>query len=231
MAFALVLRANPRLECFLVFDAPRLPARLDTVAANSREHRGRLLAPHHRNPRIRPHPQEAWIERTSAHPVVAGAVAAADDHGELRHLRTRYGRDHFRAVARDATRLVFLADHEAGNVLQKYERDAALHAKLDEMRALQRRFRIENAVVRDNADRITPDSREASDERRSVARFELVEVRIVDDARDHFADVVRLADIRVDDAIKFIGRVPRRDGLGHVQLSRLARVQVADHPP
>src|SRR5260221_4132767 len=33
----------------------------------------RSLAPHDRNPRVGPHPQQARLERPAAHPVVAGA--------------------------------------------------------------------------------------------------------------------------------------------------------------
>ena len=49
-------------------------------------------------------------------------------------------------------RLVLLADHEARDVLQEQQRDAALVAELDEVRALQRRFGEQDAVVRDDAD-------------------------------------------------------------------------------
>ncbi len=53
----------------------------------------------------------------------------------------------------DAAGLVFLADHEAGDVLQEDQRDFALAAQLDEMRALQRAFGKQHAVVGENADR------------------------------------------------------------------------------
>jgi hypothetical protein len=39
-------------------------------------------------------------------------------------------------VARDAFVLVLAADHEAGDVLQEHQRDLALAAQLDEVRAL-----------------------------------------------------------------------------------------------
>ena len=46
-----------------------------------------------------------------------------------------------------------LPDDEARDVLQEEERDSALPAQLDEVRALERRLREEDAVVRDDADR------------------------------------------------------------------------------
>ena len=55
-------------------------------------------------------------------------------------LRAGNGRDHLGAVLGDALVLVSPAHHEAGDVLQEHERDAALGAQLDEMRALQRRL-------------------------------------------------------------------------------------------
>jgi hypothetical protein len=67
-----------------------------------------------------------------------------------------------------------------------------LAAELDEVRALLRRLAEQDAVVGDDADRHAVEAREAGDERRPVARLELVEARAVDDARDHLAHVVGL---------------------------------------
>src|SRR5207249_4517918 len=86
----------------------------------------------------------------------------------------------------------FAADHEAGNVLQEYQRDLALAAKLDEMRRLQRRLGEENAVVGDDPDRITPDAGETADQGLAIERLELVQLAAVDDARDHLAYVAAL---------------------------------------
>ena len=55
-----------------------------------------------------------------------------------------------------------LPDHEAGDVLQEDQRHAALGAQLDEVRALQRALREQDAVVGDDADRIAPDVGEAA---------------------------------------------------------------------
>ena len=52
---------------------------------------------------------------------------------------------------------------------------AALAAELDEVRALLRRLGEEDAVVREDPDRVALDAREAGDERLAVERLELVE--------------------------------------------------------
>src|SRR5579883_2526713 len=190
MALRLVLRADGRLEGFLLLRAPGAAARFEIVAAHGREHRRRLLAPHHRDARIGPHPQQARAIGATAHAVIAGAEAAADDEGEFRHIGAGDRRYHLGAVLGDAARLVFAPDHEAGDVLEKDERDAALRAKLDEMRAFERALGEENTVIGDDADGIAPDARKAGDERLAVELLELVELAAIDDARDDLADII-----------------------------------------
>ena len=111
-----------------------------------------------------------------------------------------------RAVFGDAAMFVFLADHEAGDVLQEDQRRVALRAQLDEMRPLERALAEEDPVVGQDADRMTVDVREAAHERRSVARLELGEGRAVDDARDDVADVVGLARVGRHDAVDRLAR-------------------------
>jgi len=96
--------------------------------------------------------------------------------------------------------------HEARDVLQEYEGYPPLHAQLDEMGALERRFGEQDAVVGDDADGIAPEARETGDEGRAVARLELVELAAVDDARDHLAHVVGLLDVGADDAVDVFNR-------------------------
>ena len=72
----------------------------------------------------------------------------------------RHRGHHLGAVLGDAAGLVFAADHEAGDVLQEHQRDAALGAEFDEMRALERALGKEDAVIGEDADRIAPDPRE-----------------------------------------------------------------------
>ena len=102
-----------------------------------------------------------------------------------------------------------LADHEADDVLQEQQRNAALAAQFDEVRGLQRAFGKQDAVVADDADRHAVEMREAGDEGGAVQRLELVELGAVDDARDHLAHVVLLLEVDRHHAVE-LGDVERR---------------------
>src|ERR1051326_8968717 len=58
MPLRFVLRADRRLEFVLLLGAPLRAARAHAVAPHRRQDRGSLLAAHHRDARIRPHPQK-----------------------------------------------------------------------------------------------------------------------------------------------------------------------------
>ena len=92
---------------------------------------------------------------------VAAAAAGIAYDGELRHLRARDRRDELGAVLGDAALLRVGADHEAADVLQEDERDAALRAELDEVRALEGGLGEEDAVVGEDADAVAVDAGEA----------------------------------------------------------------------
>src|SRR5207253_3343751 len=118
---------------------------------------------------------------------------------------------------------------EAGDVLQEHERDAALAAELDEVRALLRRLGEENAVIREDPDRDALDPREAGDERLAVELLELLEARAVDEPRDQLARVGLVPKVLRDQAVE-VGGVERwRLRLGEVpRRLRRTQVQVAD---
>src|SRR5262249_46084875 len=147
MPLPLVLFADRHLERFVLRRAPRSAFRLDRLLAQEAEHARRLLAAHYRDARIRPHPEQARAVRAPAHAVIAGAVAAADDGRVFREAGGGDGGDHFGAVLGDALRLVFAAHHEAGDVLEKQQRNVALAGELDEVRALERALAEQDAVV------------------------------------------------------------------------------------
>ena len=109
----------------------------------------------------------------------------------------------------DAAGLGIPSDHEAGDVLQEQQRDAALVAQLDEVRALLRRLAEQHAVVGDDADRMPVDAGEAGDERLAVLALELVELAAVDESRDDLAHVVGLVHVDRHDAVE-LGRRRRR---------------------
>jgi hypothetical protein len=114
-----------------------------------------------------------------------------------------HGRHHLGAVAGDAFVLVLAADHEAGDVLQEHQRDLALAAQLDEVRALLRALAEQDAVVGDDAHRHALDVREAAHQRGAKAGLELVELAAVDDAGDDLAHVEGLARVGGDHAVQF----------------------------
>ena len=89
---------------------------------------------------------------------------------------------------------------------------SALRANLDEMRAFQRAFREQDAVVGDDADQHAGKPREAGDQRRSIARLEFVEGRTVDKPRNEFSRASYcFAQIDGDDALELFGGIERLD--------------------
>src|SRR5690606_8102943 len=99
---------------------------------------------------------------------------------------------------------------------------------LDEVRAFLRRFREQDAVVGDDADRHAVNMGEARNEGGAEARLEFVELRSVDDACNDFAYVVGLARIVRNDAVEFL-RVVQWLGVGlALKLYRLVMIQPAD---
>ena len=175
---------------------------LDAVAPHGGEHARGLLAAHHADARVRPHPQEARRVRAAAHAVVAGAEAAADDDRELRHrARVATAVTIFApclampsaSYLRPTMKPVMFCRNTSGTLRWQHSsmKCAPFSATLGE----------QDAVVGDDADRHALDVREAGDQRGAVARLELVELAAVDDARDHLAHVVRLARVGRDHAV------------------------------
>ncbi len=228
MALQFVLGADRCHEGRFFVGAPGLAGGLQAVTPDGCQHLRRLLAAHHRDACIGPHPQETRRVRPTAHAVVASAKGTPDDDRELRDPGAGDGGHHLGAIAGNAAIFVFATDHETGDVLQKEQRDAALRAEFDEMRGFQRRFREQDAVVGDDADRIAPETSETADDRRPVARLELVEIGAIDEAGDDLANVEGFPGVGRDHAIQFVDRVDRFARFGEAQRRTLAPVEVAD---
>src|SRR6266699_570433 len=228
ISLALVIVPDRLLEFFFLLGAPRLAPRLDIVAAHGGEHRGGLLPTHDRNSRIGPDEQEPRRVGPPAHTVIAGAVGSPDDQGELGHLRAGDRRHHLGAVLGDAARLIFTADHEAGDVLQEQQRDFSLAGELDEMRGFQRAFRIEDALIGQNADRNSMQVRKAGDERRAVEFLELVELGSIDQAREHLVHVVLLLEVHGHDPVDLGGLVGGLARLAERNVDAFPGIEVAD---
>src|SRR3546814_20418577 len=105
----------------------------------------------------------------------------------------------------DPLRLIFAADHEAGDILEEQQGNAPLAGEFDEMRALLRAFAEQHAVIGQDRYRHAPYMGEAADERGDVKRLELVKFAAVDDAGDALAHVIGGADALGADAVQFFG--------------------------
>ena len=96
------------------------------------------------------------------------------------------------------------------------------------MRALQRGLGEQDAVVGEDRDRVAPQVREAADQRLAVERLELVEFGAVDQARDHLAHVVGLAQVARHDAVELRGLVRGQGGLAAPEPGRRPVIEAAD---
>src|SRR5215469_8313038 len=119
MALALVLLANRLFESILLLGRPTAARSLELSALHGGEHARGLLAAHHGDARVGPLKEKSRRVRAPAHGVIARAVAAPDDDGELWNLGAGHRGDQLGAVLGDAARLGAAADHEAGDVLEE----------------------------------------------------------------------------------------------------------------
>src|SRR5262245_26447855 len=102
--------------------------------------------------------------------------------------------DHLRAVLGNATDLGFTSDHEAGDVLQEDEWDAALVTQLDEMRRLESGLTEKDSIVGDNADWVSVNARKATHKCCAVARFELAEFASIHEAGNDLVNIIGRAE-------------------------------------
>ena len=114
--------------------------------------------------------------------------------------------DHLRAVLGDAAGFSFASDHEAGDVLQEHERDAALVAQFDEVSRFERGLAEQDSIIGDDADGVSVNAREAADQSRAVARFELAEFTTVYEAGDDLVNIVTCSKSAWQNSINFFGR-------------------------
>ena len=77
------------------------------------------------------------------------------------------------------------------------------------MRALEGGFGKQDAVIGDNPDRVSVQMGKAGHQCLAIQRLELIELRAIDDARDHLAYIIGFADIGIHHAIEFFGRIKR----------------------
>src|SRR5690606_3138864 len=116
---------------------------------------------------------------------------------------------------------------EAGDVLQENERNLALAAQLDKVRALEGGFGKQNAVVGDDAHRHSLQMSEAADQGGAVAGLEFVELGAVHQAGNDFAHIKGSAQVRGKQPVEVLGGVERFARFAHIQLHVLFAIQVA----
>src|SRR5215210_6459886 len=228
VAFILVLFEDRGFEVFALLIGHLFVLAPQAFFLHGEEDVRGLLAAHHADAGVWPHPEEARRVGPAAHPVVAGPEGAADDHGKLWDAGVCHGHDQLGSVLRDTAGLVFFADHEARYVLQEEEWDATRAAKLYEVRALERTLGEENAVVGKDANGVAHDAREPAHQRLAVERLELVQPAAVYHPCDDLPHVVALPVVVGDDTVQFFRVVERLLGLIDGPGYRLLRVQFLD---
>ncbi len=109
---------------------------------------------------------------------------------------------HLCAVLGNSAGLVVASDHEAHDILQEQQRNAALAAQFDEVRSLKCAFRKQDSVVAENANRYAVDMRKAGHQSRSVERLEFVELGRIDNSRDHLTHIVLFLQVDRHDSVQ-----------------------------
>ena len=130
-------------------------------------------------------------------------------------------------------RLVFLPDHEAGDVLQEHAAGSArLHASSMKCVAFSADSEKRMPLFASDADRVAVQVREAGDQRRAVVRLELVELASRRRSRAMTSRTsYGFARVRRNHAVDFFGRVERLARLAHVGRDALAVVELGDDAP
>jgi hypothetical protein len=92
-----------------------------------------------------------------------------------------------------------------GNVLEEEQRDISLLAQLNEMGTLERRLGVEHAVVCQDSNRHTVQTRKPSDQSGPVECLELGESAAVHNSGDDLAHIDNLLQVGAHDARQIIG--------------------------
>src|SRR5690606_12171618 len=179
------------------------------VLGDDAQHLAGLGAAHYRGAAVGPGEDEARVQTTAAHGIVAGAVGATDDDGQLRHGAVGDGLDQLGTVLDHAVLLGLGADHETGGVVEEQDRRVALLAQLDELSRLGRATRGDRAVVADEAAGLAFDVQVAADGLAVELVLEVEELGAVGDAGNDLAYVVGFLGVCRNDAEQFFGRVQR----------------------
>src|SRR5437764_5254492 len=159
--------------------------RLTRMGRSSTTHNGhnspKLFATHNGNAMIGPGKNEARIERAPRHTIVTSAITGPNHQRDMWDCRVGDSVNKLGSILNNAAFLIKRADHEAGNVLQKENGDGAGIAQLDKVCPLLCLLGKENTIVSEHANRKAMDGTPPGHECRPEERFELIEVRVIQD--------------------------------------------------
>src|SRR6266480_1951319 len=126
-------------RCFLVATI--------TSAGEDRKHRIRCLrGAHHGVTRVWPRHDKSRVVCFAAHGIIPRAKRSSNDRGDFRHNGITDRVHEFSAAANNAALLCVASDHEAGDILEKDDRQTGLVAIHYETRGLIGTFGINNAA-------------------------------------------------------------------------------------
>src|SRR3546814_13026085 len=98
-------------------------------------------------------------------------------------------------------RLIFAANHETGNVLQKQQRYAALAGQFYEMRSLQGAFTEQHTIISQNSYGDSQNMGETEHERTAIERFDFVKSAVINKPGDDYVNDKGRANIARTDRI------------------------------
>ena len=173
------------------------------------QHLAGLCAAHHCRAAVGPGEDKARVQAAAAHGVVAGTVGTPDHDGEFRHAGIGHRLDHLRAVLDHPLLFRLGAHHEAGGVVQKQQRRAALVAQLDKLRGLARALWGDGAVIADHSHGAPLDMQMGADGVGVELALEFQQVGTVGQARQDFAHVIGLFRVIGDQPQQLFNRVQR----------------------
>ena len=100
---------------------------------------------------------------------------------------------------------ILAADHKAGDILQEHQRNIALTAQLNKMRAFLSRLTKQNTVVGDNTHFHAFNMGKATDQSSGETGFEFIKFAGIDNTRNNFTNIKGLTGIGRNYAIQLFG--------------------------
>ena len=109
----------------------------------------------------------------------------------------------------NATLFVAASHHKPGDILQEHKWDTPLIAELNKVGAFRGRLSKEHTIVGNNTNRVTHPTCEAANKGRPIVWLELMKLRAINQACNHFMDIERCLGIGRNHACEFRDIVKR----------------------